>query len=93
VSARQPVSPWKIIYGSVRTGGVFTFIDARGADNSFLDLVITVAGHEITGFDAMYFDGVEVPLDGAGAATGKYAGFVKVEYNLGSPPRLHSPRW
>jgi hypothetical protein len=84
VTVRQPVAPWRIVYGRARIGGIITFVDLTGSSNEFLQMVVTLAGHQLQSIDAMYFDGVLVPLDGSGNATGKFAGFVHVEYNLGT---------
>lgn len=84
ITARQPIAPRRIIYGDVRVGGVYTFIHTTGSSNEFINLVITISGHEIEAFDTLYFDGVEVPLDGSGDATGDFAGFVHAEFNLGT---------
>lgn len=83
VTARQPISPRRIIYGEVRVGGTFTFLHLTGNKNEFFNTVITISGHPIESFDAMYFDGVEVPLDENGDATGDFDGFVHVEFNTG----------
>jgi hypothetical protein len=84
LTVRQPIAPWRIIYGRARIGGMITFLDLTGANNEFLQIVITLAGHQLQSIDAMYFDGVAVPLDGSGNATGTFAGFVHVEFNLGT---------
>jgi hypothetical protein len=85
VTVRQPTSDWPIIYGTVRTGGVLTFISASGSSNEFINLVITLAGHQVSAIGTMYFDAVAVPVDGAGDATGTYADHVHIQKNLGTP--------
>lgn len=84
VSARQPIAPWRVIYGNVRIGGVYTFLHTTGSSKEFFHIVITLAGHEVKSIGNPYFDGVEVPLDANGDAIGDYAGFVHVEKNLGT---------
>lgn len=84
ITARQPIAPRRIIYGEVRVGGVYTFIHTTGSSNEFLNLVITLAGHEIDAVTGLFFDGDEVPLDGNGDATGEFAGLVHMETNLGT---------
>lgn len=83
VTTRQALGPRRVIYGSVRVGGNLTFIGVS-TDGIYIYLVITLAGHELTSIDTMYFDNVAVPLDGSGDATGTYAGYVHVEKNLGT---------
>lgn len=92
VTARQAAAPRRIVYGIlVRIGGVITYIDARGTDNEFLDLVITLTGREINNIGSMYFDGVAVGIDGSGNGTGKYAGLVHIEKNLGTATQAAFP--
>jgi hypothetical protein len=84
VTSRQAVAPWQIMYGKNRAGGIITFLHTTGANNEFLHIVITLAGHEVNAIPLMYFDGVNVPLNGSGDATGNFSGFVHAEFNLGS---------
>lgn len=84
ITARQPVSPRRFVYGEIRSGGIYTFIHTTGSSNEFLHLVIVCAGHEIDAFTGLYFDGELIPVDGNGEATGTYAGFARVKYNLGT---------
>lgn len=91
ITARQPIAPRRIVYGDVRVGGVYTFIHTTGDKNQFLNLVITLSGHEIKAVDGLYFDGVEVPLDENGDATGDFAGFVHMEVNLGTTDQTAFP--
>jgi hypothetical protein len=92
VSIRQPLAPWQVVYGHDRRGGVFTYLVASGLNNKFLNMVITLAGHQVTEIPAMYFDGVQIPVDGNGDGTGKYGAtdgtgeaFVHWEKKLGAP--------
>ena len=91
LTARQPIAPRRIIYGAVRVGGVYTFIHTTGSSNEFINLVVTLSGHEIEAVDGLFFDGVEVPLDGNGDATGDFAGFVHMETNLGTETQTAFP--
>src|SRR2546430_2990986 len=83
ITSRQAIAPWRVLYGSNRVGGIITDLHTTGTNNEKLHLVITIGGHEVNAFPAMYFDGVAVPLDGSGNATGNFAGFVHAEFNLG----------
>lgn len=58
-SFSQAAVPWGICYGRARMGGVFTFVRTR-AENLYLDLVLTLTGHEIAGVDRMWLDTDEV---------------------------------
>lgn len=91
VSIRQPLAPWQVTYGSDRRGGVFTYIIATGLGNKFIHFVITMSGHQVTDIPAMYFDGVQIPVDANGDGLGSYANtdgggaFVHWEKKLGAP--------
>jgi hypothetical protein len=76
ITARQTIEPRRFIYGNVRVGGTFTFIHTTGNNNEFLNTVITISAHQIEAIDGLFFDGVEVPLDENGDATGDFEGFV-----------------
>ena len=66
---RQPISYWQWIYGEVRVPGAITFMEVS-ADNRFMHLVVTLAGHEVEAIPSIYFDDELVPLDGSGKANG-----------------------
>ena len=55
-NVRDPASTRKIIYGKCRIGGTVVFINTSDTDNNYLHLVIAVAGHEIEGYEEVYFD-------------------------------------
>jgi hypothetical protein len=55
-----------------------------GRAHARLHLVIALAAHQCESIDVIKFSGEEVPLDGAGNATGKYAGFVYISKHLGA---------
>lgn len=82
-TVREPITAWRVIYGQVRTGGAITFLHTTDG-NSKLHMVITLAGHEVEEIGDIYFDDEVVPLDGSGNATGKYAGYVRVQKKLGT---------
>lgn len=85
-------------YSVNNTTGVYTFNAAQAGRSveivykaktdskvsRYLHLVVVLAGHECEEIGDMYFDGVLVPLDADGNATGKYAGHVFVSKHLGT---------
>lgn len=83
VSVRQPITPWRVIYGQVRVGGAYTFLHTTD-NNRYLHIVLTMAGHEVEEIGDIYFNDEVVPLDGSGNATGKYAGKVRIKKATGS---------
>lgn len=64
VTAREPVSSRKIVYGRTRVGGTIVYLESTGSDNKYLHLVIAIAGHEIDAFEKVYFDDTLVWDDG-----------------------------
>lgn len=82
VTVRQPISNWQYIYGRTRVSGALTFAH-ESADQNF-HLVITYAGHVCDEIQTIQFNDEVVPLDGSGNATGKYAGYVRIQKSLGA---------
>jgi len=85
VMSRDPIAPRRLIYGQVLVSGTVVFIAATGASNEYLHLILVIAGHQCEAIDTIYFDNVEVPLDGSGNATGTFAGNAIVKKHLGAP--------
>lgn len=84
LTVRQPVAPWRYIYGRHRVGGVITFMhQSTDDDGDHLHLVITFAAHPCEAIDTIWFDDFQLTLDGSGDATDRYAGFVHIEKSLG----------
>lgn len=81
-------APWQIIYGTARTGGTITFAHVPEANPEMYYLVITLAGHEIDGIDAIHFGKETVNFSGSlvdgSDATGKWAGYVYAQLRRGS---------
>ncbi len=82
---REPAASRKIIYGTIRAGGTLVYISTSGTGREYLHFIIAHAGHECSAIGNVYLNGELVPLDGSGNATGKYAGYVRVKFHLGSP--------
>ena len=55
ITNRNPIASRKLIYGKTRVGGTIVFLDSTGDKNEYLHLVITLATHELTGIDEVYF--------------------------------------
>ncbi|KKN05809.1 hypothetical protein LCGC14_1083630 [marine sediment metagenome] len=81
---KQADPAWPVLYGRRRVGGVISYTEKTGATNQFLHTIWTLVGHEVDAIENMYFDGVLIPLDGGGDATGDFAGFVHAEFKLGT---------
>lgn len=46
-TVRASAEPRRVIYGEMRAGGVITYGETHGEDNKFLNLIITLTGHEV----------------------------------------------
>lgn len=83
IMVRDPVAPRQIVYGQVVKSGSISFMHVAGTDNEFIYLNVDLVDHLCEELGTVYFDGVEVPLDGSGEATGTFAGYARVKKFLG----------
>jgi len=98
ITSRQPIAPHVVVYGRARLGGTILYMESKkvkvfqgggllGIEISidYLHMVIALTGHEIDAVESIYFNDVEVPIDGSGNVTsGQYAGRARVQYKLGT---------
>lgn len=56
VMTRNSISSRKLAYGTVKTSGAIVFLETTGEDNKYLHLCVTLAGHEISEIEAVYFN-------------------------------------
>src|SRR6266702_2226825 len=56
VTSRQPISPWRVLYGANRVVVKKVMMPPTRTSNEKLQIVITIAGHEVNAISAMYFD-------------------------------------
>ena len=86
-SVRQPISPWRTVYGELRVGGSLTFIEATN-NNDFLHMVITLASHPVQEIGTVMLDDVHIfpdQLDSTGlVVSGKFANLVRIQKDLGT---------
>lgn len=60
IQRRDPIASRKIVYGRVKTSGAVVFLETTGNSNKVLHQCVTLAGHEISAVDSVYFNDVEV---------------------------------
>lgn len=72
VTIRQAISPWEVVLGRTRKGGVITAY-YESADRKYVHLVITLACHRVQSIDEIWFNDEVVALDANGFAFGKWA--------------------
>lgn len=82
VTVRKAITPWRVIYGRTRAGGVITYKKVTSG-KTYYHLVLTLAGHVCEEIETIYFNDEEIPLDGSGNATGRFAGYVRIQKSLG----------
>src|ERR1017187_4297145 len=63
VVIRQAASPWNVIYGRSRLGGVMIYAVNAGFNNGWFRSVIAHTGHQIQGPIGLYLDGRLVNID------------------------------
>jgi len=69
VNATDPAAPHDIVYGTVRKGGIRTYVESTGDENKFLHMILVLAGHELAGIDDIYLNDEIVTLDAYGFVT------------------------
>ena len=79
VTSRSSVAPRQVIYGRTRVGGTIVYMEGTES-NKYLHSVIVFSGHEIDGFEKLYFNDEELIVDSpsGNVTTGKYANKVKI---------------
>lgn len=69
VNAREAAAPQEYVYGTVRKGGVITYMESTGNKNQFLHIILTLAGHEVASIGNIYIDDQVASLDANGFVT------------------------
>lgn len=65
------LEPRRIIFGKLRVGGMYTAPPmTRGSNNDYLEIVLTVAGHQVTSFGDVYLNQVRIANADIGAVSG-----------------------
>lgn len=86
-NVRQAITTRRKIYGEMRVGGAYTFMETTDNDK-YLHIVLTIADHECQEIGEIWFDDVSIPPDyinGSGMViTGTYANKVRIKKYLGT---------
>jgi hypothetical protein len=82
---RQAAASRVIVYGKVKVSGPLVFVHTTGSNNEYLHLVVLLATHEIEQIVDVYLNDELLTFSGTtgGNCTGKYAGFVRVNFKYG----------
>jgi hypothetical protein len=78
----------RILYGMAATGGTVVYREATGENNNNLHLIIALVGHRATSLDGFKFGKEVVNFSQAGAAIGKYSGFMNLSFHDGSDDQI-----
>ena len=85
VNATDPAAPHDIVYGTVRKGGIRTYVESTGDENKFLHMILVLAGHELAGIDDIYLNDEIVTLDAGGFVTsGDWNSKVRIKKHRGN---------
>lgn len=76
-TVREPASSRKIVYGRARVGGSLIFIANSGSKNEYLHMVIVLAGHQIDGYEEIYFNDKKIWQSGTGYLS-DWADYVRI---------------
>jgi hypothetical protein len=104
LTVRNAIAPRRLIYGRARVGGVVVFLDSTPSTNAvlgvprntFLTVVVALAGHKISQVEQVWLDDEPLTLDGNGEATApaRYVRsgtrLVRVEELLGADDQVAS---
>jgi hypothetical protein len=70
VMFRSGVAPRQVVVGRTKVSGPLIYVTSTGSQKEFLHLVIAIAGHEVDGFETVYFNDIALPTpDGGGFIT------------------------
>ena len=60
LTTTNPVAPRQIVYGECRVGGTVIYMKTRGTQNSILDMIVAIAGHEIQSIEKIFINKQEI---------------------------------
>jgi hypothetical protein len=61
-NTRTATAPQEIIYGTIRKGGVVSYVESTGDTNKFLHQIIVLGGHEVNGIGSVYINDATVTI-------------------------------
>jgi len=84
-NAKDAAAAHEYVYGTVRKGGVITYLESTGPSNKFLHVILTLAGHEVNAIGDIYIDDQVATLDGSGFVTSQsWASKIRIVKYTGS---------
>ena len=61
-NTRTATAPQEIIYGTIRKGGVVSYVESTGDTNKFLHQIIVLGGHEVNSIGSVYINDATVTI-------------------------------
>ena len=68
-NTRTATAPQELVYGTIRKGGIITYLESTGTTNEYLHQIICLAGHEVNQIGDIYINDQIVSLDSDGNVT------------------------
>jgi hypothetical protein len=59
-NTRNATAPQEIVYGTIRKGGIITYLESTGSTNEYLHQIICLAGHEVEAIGNIYINDQEI---------------------------------
>lgn len=85
INSREATGVQDFVYGEIRKGGVTTFFESTGTENTYLHQIIVLAGHEVDSIGDIYLNDDIVTLDANGFVTSNnYNSKVRIKKHDGS---------
>lgn len=69
LNTRATTAPSEYVYGTIRKGGVISFMDSSGTDNKYLHMVISLAGNPVDTISSIYINDKIVNIDASNNVT------------------------
>lgn len=95
VTVRGSVEPARTVYGTDKVAGVLAFVANSGPSNKFRHIVQALTWHEIEGFEAVYANDIEIPVDDIGpdgiVTKGRFTGKLRLKLYTGAPGQTADP--
>ena len=78
VNAREAAAAHQYVYGEVRKGGTIVNMTTSGENNTFLHMIIALAGHEVNSIGDIYINDEVVTITSDLVSSGSFADKVKI---------------
>lgn len=87
----DPNSPREVIFGTAATGGTLRYYQLSGSDNSKIQLVVELAGHQCDSLVEIWSKGEKKTWNPETGVVDGFSNLLKVRFYSGSPSQLPDP--